>query len=97
LANDVVVNPVNVFLALDGGRNVNVLKQELLAVFKDAPDVIHRTAPSLPARLVEPNLVRVHIISAAGGIAQACCGAGITVKLKCTNLIGRSAAWRVNE
>jgi hypothetical protein len=45
-------------------------------------------------------MVDVHIISAAGGISQvllAAGAAGITVRLKCTNLMGLSAAWRVKE
>ena len=41
LASDVVVLPISVFLAFDGYGDVKALKQKLLAVFKDAPDVIH--------------------------------------------------------
>jgi len=67
LASDVVVYPISVFLAFDGDCNVNVFKQELFAVFKDAPDVIHRTAPCLASAFVEPDLVRVHTISAGAG------------------------------
>ena len=66
LASDVVVHPVSVFFAFNWGRNVNVLKQKLFAVFKDAPDVIHRAAPCLASAFVESDLVRVHTISAAG-------------------------------
>jgi hypothetical protein len=33
--------------------------------------MIHRAATSLASALIKPDLVRVHIISAAGGIAQA--------------------------
>jgi len=72
LASDVVVYPVCVFLAFDGGGDVKVLKQKFFAVFKDAPDVIHCAATILASAFVEPNLVRVHTISAAGGTAQAC-------------------------
>jgi hypothetical protein len=34
--------------------------------------MIHRTAPILASAFIEPNLVLVHTISAAGGKAQAC-------------------------
>ncbi len=72
LASDVVVYPICVFFAFYGSGNVKVFKQKLFAVFKYAPDMIHRTAPILASAFIEPNLVLVHTISAAGGKAQAC-------------------------
>ena len=68
LASDVVVYPISVFLAFDGGGDVKVLKQELFAVLKNTPDMIHRAATSLASAFVKSNLVRVHTISAAGAI-----------------------------
>ena len=69
-AHNVVVHTIGVLLTLDWNGDVQVLEQVLFAVFKDPPDVIHRTATSLASAFVESDLVRVHMISAVG-IGQA--------------------------
>lgn len=87
-ANYIVVYSVRVFLTNHLPSNVEVFEKVFFWALKDAPDMVNSAPTGLAARLVEPNPVLLHTTST---------GDASTARLKCTNLIGKSLAWRVNE